>query len=171
MKPRRLELDYIAPARRPLWPGALVLALALGVAAALVAHHREAQLELGRLQAAASLVSTERRALPATPKQRLEEEAKAVQAVMRQLSVPWGPLVHALEQSATRDVAVLQLQPDAENRLVRLSAEARNPEAMFEYLRRLGQARGLADVHLLSHQVQREDPQRPIQFTAQASLR
>ena len=53
--------------------------------------------------------------------------------------------------------------------MLRLTAEARNREAMFEYLRRLAQARGLAEVHLVSHQVQRDDPQRPIQFTVQAA--
>jgi hypothetical protein len=42
---------------------------------------------------------------------------------------------------------------------------------MFDFVRRLGNARGLADVHLVSHQVQREDPQRPIQFAVQASLK
>jgi hypothetical protein len=31
MKPARLELDYLAPPRRALWPGALVLALSLAL--------------------------------------------------------------------------------------------------------------------------------------------
>jgi len=80
-------------------------------------------------------------------------------------------LIGTLEQAATREVAILQLQPDAEQRLLRLSAEARDREAMFEYLRRLGAAPGLAEVHLVSHQVQLEDPQRPIQFAVQARIR
>jgi hypothetical protein len=171
MKPRRLELDYIAPARRSLWPGLLVLALSLALAAHLVIKYRDAQTELAGLQAAANLVSPERRPPRAVPKERLDEEAKSAEAVVRQLTVPWAPLIQALEQAATRDVAVLQLQPDAENRVVRLGAEARNAEAMFEYLRRLGTAKGLADAHIVSHQVQRDDPQRPVQFSVQASLK
>ncbi len=35
-----------------------------------------------------------------------------------------------------RDVAILQLQPDAQQRAAALVAEARQREAMFEYLRR-----------------------------------
>jgi 5,10-methylenetetrahydrofolate reductase len=171
MKPRRLHLDYIAPARRPLWPGLLLLVLSLAVAAALLAGHRDAQLELARLEAAGSLISAERRPPRTVPKERLDEEVKGAEAVVRRLTVPWGSLVQAVEQASTREVAVLQLQPDAENRVVRLTAEARNSEAMFEYLRRLGAAKGLADVHLLSHDLQREDPQRPIQFSVQAALR
>jgi hypothetical protein len=171
MKPRRLELDYVAPVRRPVWPGLLVLALSLGLAAELVIRYRDARLELARLEAQSSLLSTERRPARAVPKERLDEEVKAAEAVVRPLTVPWGSLVQALEEAATRDVALLQLQPDAENRIVRLTAEARTPEAMFAYARRLGAAKGLADVHVVNHQVQREDPQRPIQFALQAALK
>jgi hypothetical protein len=171
MKPGRLQLDYIAPVRRPAWPGLLVLALSLALAAGLWTRYRDAQLELARLEATSSLLSSERRPARVVPKERLDEEVKAAEAVVRRLTVPWGSLVQALEQAATRDVALLQLQPDAENRTVRLTAEARSAEAMFAYARRLGAAQGLADVHVVSHQVQREDPQRPIQFALQATLK
>jgi len=91
--------------------------------------------------------------------------------VVRQLALPWGTLVLAIEQAATRDVALLQLQPDADSRLVKLTAEARNREAMFDYVRRLGAAPGLGEVHVVSHQVQRDDPRRPVQFSVQASMK
>jgi Tfp pilus assembly protein PilN len=91
--------------------------------------------------------------------------------VVRQLTVPWSALIGALEQASTRDVALLQLQPDADQRRLRLTAEARDREAMFAYLRRLESAPALAEVVLVSHQVQNEDPQRPIQFAVQAALR
>jgi hypothetical protein len=149
----------------------LVLALSVGIAAALMVQYRDAQLERSRLETAVSLAGPERRPARAVPKQRLEEEAKIAEAVVRQLTVPWGSIVRAIEQAATREVAVLQLQPDAESRSVKLMAEARNLEAMFEYLRRLGSAKQLSDVHVLSHQLQREDPQRPVQFSVQASLK
>ena len=42
---------------------------------------------------------------------------------------------------------------------------------MFSFVRRLGEAPLLADVHLVSHQVQREDPQHPVQFSIQATIR
>jgi len=171
MKPRRLELDYIAPARRRPWAGLVVLVVSLCLAGFLLTRYRDAHLELARIEAATSLVSAERRPPRAIPKERLDEEVKTAEAVVRQLTLPWGSLVQAIEQASTREVAVLQLQPDAENRIVRLTAEARNGEAMFEYVRRLGAAKGLADLHVVSHHVQREDPQRPIQFSVQAALR
>jgi hypothetical protein len=166
-----VELDYIAPVRRRLWPGLVVLAVSLALAGGLLMRYRDASQEVVRLQTESGLIAPQRGAAPAVPKERLEEQAKNAASVVRQLTLPWAALIGTLEQAATREVAILQLQPDAEQRLLRLSAEARDREAMFEYLRRLGAAPGLAEVHLVSHQVQLEDPQRPIQFAVQARIR
>jgi len=168
---RRLELDYVASPWRPAWPGLVLLVLALGLAGELALRYRDARADLARLETQAGLVRPAGRPARAAPKERLDEQVKSAEAVVRELTLPWAGLIGALEQAATRDVAILQLQPDAEQRLLRLTAEARNRDAMFAYLRRLGAARELADVVLLSHQVQREDPQQPIQFSVQASLK
>lgn len=171
MKPRPLELDYIAPRRRPIWLGALIFGIGLGVAAVLFIHYRDTQLELARLEAAAGLLGAERRPARVVPKERLDEEVKAAEAVVRNLTLPWAALVETLERTATREVALLQLQPDAQNRLLRLTLEARNRQAMFDYARRLGASGLLSDAHILSHQVLVDDPQKPIQFSIQAVLR
>jgi hypothetical protein len=129
------------------------------------------QSELARLEAAASMASPERRPARPLPQGRLDEETKSAEAVVRELTLPWAALLRSLEDASTRDVAILQLQPDAHLRVLKLTAEARSQEAMFRYLQRLAAAKNLADAHLVSHQVQRDDPQRPIQFSVQASLR
>jgi Tfp pilus assembly protein PilN len=134
-------------------------------------RYRDVRQELGRLEAQAGLVLPEGRATRAFPKERLDEQAKAAEAVVRQLTLPWGSLIGAIEQAATRDVAILQLQPDAEQRVLRLTGEARNRDAMFEYLKRLGAARELTNVVLVSHQVQKDEPQQPIQFSVQATVK
>jgi hypothetical protein len=168
---QRVELDYIAPPRRPLWPGLVVLALSLAVAAHLAARYRDARHEVVRLETESGMIAPERRPVRAVSRERLEDEAKSAEAVVRQLTVPWATLIATVEEAATRDVAILQLQPDAESRLLKLTAEARHRDAMFEYVRRLSAAKGLTEVHLVSHQLQREDPQRPIQFSVQGHLR
>jgi len=134
-------------------------------------RYGEAKQDVVRLETASGLIAPERRPARPVSRERLEEEAKLAEGVVRQLTLPWGALIGTIEQATTRDVAILQLQPDAEQRLLRITAEARDREAMFEYLRRLGAAQGLAEVHLVSHQVQREDPQHPIQFSVQAAIR
>jgi hypothetical protein len=149
----------------------LLLALALAVSAEVLLRYRDVREELGRLEAQAGLVLPGGRPARGLPKERLDEQAKSAEAVVRQLTLPWASLLGAIEQAATRDVAILQLQPDAEQRVLRLTAEARNRDAMFEYLKRLGAARELTNVVLVSHQVQRDEPQQPIQFSLQASLK
>lgn len=148
-----------------------MLALSLAVAGQLLFTYRAAQTELARLDAAAGLAAPERRPARAAPRERLDEETKIAEAVVRELTLPWAALLRTLEEAATRDVAILQLQPDAHQRVLKLTAEARSLEAMFRYLRRLGAAKNLGEAHLVSHQVQRDDPQRPIQFSVQATLR
>ncbi len=171
MRPARVNLDYVAAARRPPWLGVALLAIALAVAGGLLLEYRGAQSELARIEAAAGLVGPARQSAPRLSRERLDEEVRDAERVVRQLALPWGTLVLAIEQAATRDVALLQLQPDADSRLVKLTAEARNREAMFDYVRRLGAAQGLGDVHVVSHQVQRDDPRRPVQFSVQASMK
>jgi hypothetical protein len=148
-----------------------VLVLALALAAVLAERYRAASLELARLDAAAGLLGAPRAALTPVPRERLDESLRNAEGVARQLALPWASLVHAIERAATRDVALLQLQPDADKGALRLTAEARDAAAMFGYVRRLVAAKDVTEVHLVSHQVQRENPRRPVQFSVQASLR
>lgn len=147
-----------------------MLALSLALAGWLADRYRDARFEVARLDTQSSLIAPQRPARP-IPREKVEEETRSAEAVVRQLTLPWASIFATIEQAATREVAILQLQPDAETRVLRLSAETRQREAMFDFLRRLGASPGLADVHLVSHQVQREDPQRPIQFSVQALIR
>lgn len=171
MRPARVNLDYVAAARRPPWLGVALLAIALAVAGGLLLEYRAAQSELARIETVAGLAGPARRPAPSLSRERLDEEVRDAERVVRQLALPWGTLVLAIEQAATRDVALLQLQPDADSRIVKLTAEARNREAMFDYVRRLGAAPGLGEVHVVNHQVQRDDPRRPVQFSVQASMK
>lgn len=163
-----LELDFHAAPRRPRALGFALLALALGVAGLTLERYRELKTELERAHAVQGLLVGERRA---APKQSLDDELKNAEAVVRQLALPWSAMVRSVEGAASPDVALLQLQPEARERLLRLTAEARSEGAMLEYLRRLTAAEPLAEVHLASHQVMLEDPQRPIQFTVLARLK
>ncbi|MBI5908641.1 MAG: hypothetical protein HY848_01600 [Betaproteobacteria bacterium] len=170
MTRRRLQLDFIAPPRRPRWLGYALLAVSLVIAADLVVRYTEARLGLERIEAGRDLLNVERRQPPPIPREKLDEQIKNVELIVRQLALPWATLIHTLEDAATKDVAILQLQPDAQQRLLRVTAEARHQEAMLEYLRQLAGAKALLNVHLVSHQVQLDDPQRPIQFSVQASF-
>src|SRR5438034_8437634 len=109
---RRLELDYVAPVRRPHWPGLVVLALSLAVAGGMLARYRDAQREVVRLEAESGLIAPDRRPARAVSRERLEEEAKLAEGVVRQLTLPWAKLIGTIEQAASRDVAILQLRSE-----------------------------------------------------------
>jgi Tfp pilus assembly protein PilN len=171
MRLRRLELDYVARPRASRTLGALVLVLGLAAAGMLVERYRTIRVELAQLETQRALLGTQQAMLRARSPRQLDEEARRVEAVLRQLALPWGAIIESVEDAATGDVALLQLQPDAQQRELRLGAEARSQQAMLEYLQRLAAARGLAEVHVVNHQVRAEDPQHPVRFTVQASLR
>jgi Tfp pilus assembly protein PilN len=171
MSAHRVELDYVAAPRRAWWIGASVLILALAVAGDMVLRYRDARNQLAAVDAAQGLLNADRRPQRAVPKGQLDEEAKIIDAAVRQLSIPWAQMIEAVEAASTGEVTVLQLLPETQQRSVRLTAEAKNREAMLRYVRRLGATRVLSGVHLVSHHVQTEDPSRPIQFGVQAAFR
>jgi hypothetical protein len=165
-----LELDFVArPRRRPL-AGFVLLAAALALTGGQVSRYADTLRQLERLKAAQVLLGDARPA-PAIPRQRLDEQVKQAQAVLRQLALPWSQMVESLESAAMPGVAVLQVQPDAQQRVLRVTAETQTQEAMLDYLRRVGAARTFGDVHLVSHQVHLEDARQPIQFALQATLK
>ncbi len=85
--------------------------------------------------------------------------------MIAQLAFPWDALFGALESSMNDDVALLAVVPDVKGGTITLNGEARDWDAMLDYVRRLGTAAAFfSDVHLVSHQVQKSDPQHPVRF-------
>jgi nitrate reductase NapAB chaperone NapD len=166
----RLDLDYVARRRIP-WAGFLVFATALLFAGFLLESQRQTRIDAMAVKAELERAGAERRPARPISRERLEEETRSAQAVVRQLNFPWAGMVQAIEKAAIRDVALLQLQPNADARTLRLVAEARESEAMFEFLRRLGTVGGLSEVHLVNHQVRRDDSPRSIRFSVIVSMK
>jgi len=170
MTHRALELDFVVPRRRGRLAGWIVLSLSLVLALGAVVEYQKVRQRLHELDAAEALLGGARPAR-VLPRERLDAEMKSAQATVRQLTLPWAQLIDSLERAATAEVAVLHIQPDAQNRVLRVSAEARREGPMLEYLRRLEATGSFAEVHLVSHQVREDVPARPIHFSVQASFR
>jgi Tfp pilus assembly protein PilN len=167
---KRLELDFVARPRQVRWLGYLLLAAALMIGGDLVVRYQVAQTEIERIATARGLLGGERRTPSPMSRERLDEQIKSAQGILHQLALPWSGMIATLEETASPDVAILQVQPEAQQRLLRVTAEARSEAAMIDYLRRLAATKMLVNAHLLNHQMQLEDPQRPIQFSLQAGL-
>ncbi|HZV53871.1 MAG TPA: hypothetical protein VFF82_02940 [Rhodocyclaceae bacterium] len=97
------------------------------------------------------------------------EDIRHANAVLRQVTLPWGKLFDTIESIGNKDVALLALTPDPEKRLVRIGIEAKNASAGLEYVQRLGSQEIFQNVQLQSHQIQLQDPEKPIRFTLQAT--
>ena len=171
---RRLELDF-QPRRTALsaWlllaagvgllVGTLVLAQGFGQQQAALDQQLEAfERQLGkRPEHVASL----------TPAQSREQAEKLAQmrSVSQQLQRPWERLFDMLEALPQDDVALLTLTPDARKGQVRISAEARDLEAMLTFHKRLEASGELRDVSLLNHEIMAKQAEHPVQFNLSAT--
>ena len=161
MKP--LRLDFIRPPQRRL---AWLLLVAGIVSAAAVALHGQSLTE--KLRAAEQRISRlERKAHEPLAARRREREPDAAAEIARQRAVPWQRLFSVVESAGAEDVALLVLQPDPRGE-VRLEAEARDWQAMLDYLQRLSQSGFLARVHLVQHEIRSEQGAQPVRFAVLA---
>lgn len=165
---RRLELDF-QRSRRPLAVYALVV-FAMAFAADAAMHHANLEQEARARETgmARRLARTAEPAAVELPAASAEDYTYARETI-RRLTTPWNVLFHALEQAHTDRVALLAIEPDAENRTVSISGEARDYLSAVTYVARLSGQDSLRRVHLVRHEKQRGSPQRPIAFTASAS--
>ncbi|HWD30628.1 PilN domain-containing protein [Pseudomonas caricapapayae] len=171
---RRLELDF-QPRRTALSAWALV-----GIGACLLAGAIVLSQGFDQQQAALDeqLDAFERQlgkrpehTSTLTPAQSREQTEKLAQmrSVSQQLQRPWERLFDMLEALPQDDVALLTLTPDARKGQVRISAEARDLEAMLTFHKRLEASGELRDVSLLNHEIQAKQAEHPVQFNLSAT--
>jgi len=96
---------------------------------------------------------------------RIDEAKKLASFLM----IPWGDVFSALEAAALNDLALLAIEPDAKKRQLKITAEAKNKDIMFNYLEKLEASDELANVYLLKHEVVEDVDQHPIRFVAVAT--
>jgi hypothetical protein len=167
-----MYLDFAAPARRSKLSGILLCLVGLGAAIATAGAFREALEERGRLSAELETLS-ERPRTPGENAATAAEQAETAK-VVRELSIPWTDLLAELE-SASHDmqsqVSLLQVAPDADKRVVRITAEVRTLGDALSYLQRLQQSRVLRYPMLESHDLRKDDPEHPLQVKIAAEWR
>jgi hypothetical protein len=174
---RPLDLDYIP---RPAWAnraGLAILLVAVLAAAgmpALYVYHAD---QKDALQARHKKLERSQQslaghsALSGAAMQEAQSEIRRANEVILQLDLPWGPLFEAVEGSSHETVALLGIQPDAQKRTVSLAAEARDMPSAVAYVKRLGREPILSETHIINHQVQDQDPDKPLRFSVQAVWR
>jgi predicted dinucleotide-binding enzyme len=169
---KRLFLDFRrTPPARPA--GYLVLAAGLAAAGLAVAAHLELNREVARLDALAesAMLADERGHEEPLPIQgRSEKEAlENARNVVGHLTVPWDRLFAALEAIQEKQVALLSITPNVQKRQIRIYAEAKTLADMLAYHRGLEESAAFAEVALTEHEVQLQDPEKPVRFNILAT--
>ncbi|NBA96734.1 PilN domain-containing protein [Pseudomonas sp. R5(2019)] len=171
---RPLMLDF-KPVRRvgPLSWSLLVAGVVLAAGVFFLQQQQDAQLaeQQQRLQAIETHLNgnTAKRTLSAAQTREQTEHLEQMHEVSKQLRRPWERLFAMLEALPRENVALLSLTPDARKGQVRISAEARDLEAMLAFHKLLEASDELHDVSLLSHEIVAQVPEQPVQFNLSAS--
>jgi hypothetical protein len=173
---RELNLDFRRQDRKARRAGMLLLAAGLAGVVALGAQYRELADEVSAAEASLRPVAraagkAKSAALAGGDVQKVSFEFKRAAEIVHQLTLPWGELFASAESAAMPDVALLSIESDTDKRRVKISGEAKNLEAVLQYLRFLAARPALADVYLQSHDLQKQDPQRPVRFVLSAEWR
>lgn len=177
MKTQALTLDLLSGRSSSKRHGLLLLAAGVLLCAAMLAWvQRDAwklsqaqalvdhQLHQARRAARAPSVTSAEGAKPVTD----DKLSRAARQLAKELATPWESLMGALERGQTADVALLLIEPSANDRSVKLSLEARNARAMLSYLEQLEADPRLGGVMLLSHQAGTEGARTAVRFQLRA---
>jgi Tfp pilus assembly protein PilN len=165
----QLHLDFVRPRRTSSAWGWLLLLVGAGIGLGLAAWDQ--QILAGEIATAQQELTIVRSTIaanePASLKLKgtdLASEWQRASTVSRSLSAPWTELFAMLEGYADQPIALLGMDPDlAKNDLV-LSGEARDVAAVLDYVRYLKKQPMLSAVTLQSHQVSRQDRDKPVRF-------
>jgi hypothetical protein len=65
-------------------------------------------------------------------------------------------------------VTLLGIEPDGEKREVHITAEAKNFDEVLAYVKALQAVSILQNPYIVNHQIQIQDPQRPVRFLVSA---
>jgi len=174
MRVQRIRLDFAPRRARPsvaaiaaFTAGALVLMVATVLLArewlARAALHDEmARIEAGMARPAAKPTGK-------APTGEARAQAIATRQIAMALERPWDDLLAAMERRPSADVALLAVEPSASKRSVRITAEARSPQAMLQHLAMLQTDGRLGSVWLVSHQRQQQAPGNPWRYQIQGT--
>lgn len=166
---RALDLDFRRQNRSAQWLGMALLLAGLASALAAGAQYRHLAGELPAAEASLHQSGTVARGQSAAThssgvRPQDSQEMKRATEVAFALKLPWNDLFASVEAANTPNVALLSIESDTGKRQVKIAGEAKDMDSMLDYLRFIAAQPKLANAYLQSHQLQQQDPQRPVRF-------
>jgi Tfp pilus assembly protein PilN len=183
---KKIGIDFAPPSlarsllRTPRHSWAMVWAVLciggalLGAHSAVERERREVELLRAQSQAQvnARAQAQARAVAPAAARAPVPEaQANAVNTAVLQLNLPWRALHDAVQEGTPANIALLAMEPDARRSSVRITAEARSSDDMIAYVERLQKVEWFSAVLLSRHEINEQDPNRPIRFQLDAQWR
>ena len=95
-------------------------------------------------------------------------QADAVNLAIVQLNLPWREMLDAIEAATPKNIALLSLEPEARKAILKGSAEAKSSDDMIAFIEQLKKQSFLSGVVLLHHEINEQDPNRPLRFQFEA---
>ena len=177
------QLDFVSlPKSGYGWRGMLFVAGTLALLGASATWHVQKksiaglEMQLSRAQPRTIV----RPALSAAQRHSIEGQINAVRAAVRQLNVPIGALVKALQPPKDIRVALLGLDvvagkngpeqhtPTDAAGILKIAAEARTPQEMTTYVAFLADQPLFQSVYLVKHELNATSAERPYRFLLEA---
>ncbi len=171
----RLDIDFsrrrarAAPAGVMLLCGASLLLLASGERLWHAYDENDRVQSAQEVQRHRMLMKSHTVTTQQTPAARLAESQSL--AVLRELTVPWQDLLSIVEDYPDHDVALIGIDQSPAQSQIRITAEAKNFDAMIGYLRYLQTSALLREAVLNDHLIETNVPGAPVRFQITAVWR
>jgi hypothetical protein len=134
----RIDIDFLGGPKAPsarVVVVALLLLVATGFIAWLCAGRWQTVADAqARLQRLVRLADDAQRPLAAPTPSLPPEQAKAINAAIDELNVPWPDILQALEETRPKEVALLQVEPNTSRARLRIVAEAKSSAVLEDYV-------------------------------------
>lgn len=162
-----IRLDYRVGDKPFPWVGAALLGLAAGALALSGGYYYHTLDRIGYWEARSGQVEGDSARHTAASQRDMQETALEIRhanQVLAQITIPWDSLFQAVEWSSGKNIALLTIEPDAEKHQVKISGEAKNISALWDYMEHLAAQDAFSRVVLRSHQVERRELENPVRF-------
>jgi len=107
---------------------------------------------------------------PPPPSKTAAEQSKRWADLKAERDFAWAPLFNALERSGNPDIELLEFHPDKMNASVVLRGEAKDEEALLDFVDRLSHSPALVHVYLSHRKLRKRDRLVTLSFEVRAAL-
>ena len=100
-----------------------------------------------------------------------KDQKRNLNAVVRQLNIPWYDIFEQLEKSTPQDVALLGMEPDGQRATIKIQAESKSLDSLLAYASALQQQGIFGRLSYSKHETNDQDPNKPIRLIFELELK